>query len=1591
MEKETFKLYCDKVARMNERFPNWYERANSIISDYLRESTTYGYGNVLYNLLAPAHNLIKQETDMHPADSRVLDVYELAAHLSVSCKEENYRFSAYLFAVCVAAAAFFGLTIDDSVCDEFDENELMNFNSAVSVMNETDPYKRQLIRYGIRLLDFSRNNQLVHFRQLKSSTMGLLVRDTHATLKNIMSAKAKIYLSGWRNLAPKMIYRCKVCGRVESFSYEFSAKKDQPARPCPICDANNTHNRKSLEHIKEKLICLPGDEYICSCGAAISVADFEGVGYRCSKCGKYIMPGSAPVISAADLMKIDKNEIFCTVGDVAAKETLRGLMTKSNNLERNFGLHVLYLAYGFLRWRDTNGTEYNSPMLLCPINLSADTSRDKYYFETDPSASGHVFEVNKTLIQMLASYSRTCSITLPELNENDIHSYFTLVRDSFLNADDNIRAIVKDWKIERQFSVGLFHYQKLQLHHDMETNADKYLEHPIIRRLCGDSAAEIEQTTRIDRPSMKYMLLDADSSQEEVIRRAQEGQSFILQGPPGSGKSQTITNIIANALGAGKTVLFVTEKASARSVIMDNLQRCHVSGDKKLTEFVLDFDSFKKRSGAIGREPFVNELNRCIVPYSPTGGYDDSLFVDEELSYKKIGQFMREMHGEYGGRNYLRLLNDMAPYAGYEKLHVSADLVPTDMTKFTKLYDMLDKYYVVAADCPAGIDYKDGVLCGCKGDNGDTLYNAAVSYSSACDQIEDCVATLKSFGWSVISDKGLLKECVTMLKRWADLPAFTKQILEDISVKKLDDLITRAERRMLLVTLLSQHPGINYVGKVVHDKGMALDTASLAIQGKKYSLFFKRLSKKYQAWRESIFGCFKSAPAGTKYADVLSALDMIAQYKDYHEKSESNLRQRSEDINLFGYEPANAEAWGKLIDDLNAAKAILADNNIEILDLDSDPSWALRFERSAYASTRADIISLAESLKKAIDSEECEGNKIASYFRMDVSGSHYPYYATTAHEIVDNRRCLAPLHRLDLLLSELQVNGWSPVLDELIDEKEGDFATAKCRLFKTYYINVINAFINDNQLEAIRDFTRSGHEKLLARYGEIEKQLLSSGAKRIYETLKAYLKEAASHRPGGSLGTYPKLQSKTHYSIKRTISENWDYISHIKPCFMMSPLNVSQYIDIGINFDIVIFDEASQIFTEDALASIVRGRQVIIAGDSKQLPPCDFFRAGDSSQDDEDTYYDEDSNNEYSLLTTADSVLPDASVSLMWHYRSSDESLIHFANQAMDYNLITFPSAKHDCDDGVELVRVAYSPVRCYEAGKGKEHINRAEVDAIVERIYAEMTHPTRRKFSIGVVAFSNAQAFEIESEWEKFKQKPENKDSIEKWEDEHKEEPLIFCNLDTVQGDERDTTIISVCYSKDASGKFILPYLGRIRLESGKKRINVAVTRARHRMIVFSMLDESTLRDAINSSAAPENNKEGARMLLDFIGYADSHGGKRRTVSGETESEIAKSVCSVLDENGIAYDCEVGMSECKISIAVVRDRHSSGDYCFGIIIDDPGRVDFDSVREYSRLTEQILSNKYGWKLYRVFPISWINDYENEKAMLLENIRNAMA
>ena len=1578
MEKDTFLSYCDRLTLMGKAAPRWADMPSSIIGDYLRESCSYGFGQALERLLIPAYRIIKGRGGGFVGDES--ELCELASLLSATVVTDEYRFDAYYFTICVAAVSFFGVSVDAIDCEGFDENELMRFDCSVSVQDEPDPQRKRLKRFGIRLLDYSRTNQLVHFRPIKSATMGLFCADPRATIRHLFKEGSKVYLANWGKLHPKMIYKCKLCGRTEVFPYDSAAKRTQPARPCPVCDAENVHNRKSLIPITERLYRLPQDGYRCRCGNRIGFEELSGSALKCPKCGSAVAIDTAPFVAYDDLSAYDASVMISTSNGALTGDVAKKLANKAKTMDRNFGLHVLYLAYGFLEWKDANGTEYHSPLLLCPINLGVDRSRGQYYFEVDASSGGK-FELNKTLIQMLAAYSKTCSISLPTPDPDDVLGYFSRLRTRLKVGDDAITAITKDWEIDAGFGIGLFHYQKLQLHADIEENGEKYLQHPIVRRLCGDLAAAIASPVPRERSAAKYVTLDADSSQDAVIKAAQEGRSFILQGPPGSGKSQTITNIITSALGEGKSVLFVTEKASARSVILDNLAQS-TGADKSLTDFVLDFDSFRKHGGAVSRAAFVEELNRCLTGVSPVGGYDDRLLSDEAFRYEQIKTFMKQMRGEYGGRNYLRLLQDMAQYSPYAPLN-TISLIPSDRAAFIALCDMIEKGYEALKTCGCEDRYKHP-LYGCIGDPTNKLAAVAERYRELCDEVEALLADLRSYGWNADADPEYLTLCAKQARLWSEMPRLSSEILDDLSEKKVASLLARATERCETIQRIEEEENSKEVSSIDKKRFAAFDLGEAQAKAEHYRLFLRRVGSKYDAWLDGILGCIQGRGQRKDYASAVSALDRLRRYARLLEAKERIRAARTEDVALFGFEPVGLDEWTELRADLTRLQKILRGHDRRVFDR-KRADWVDRFRPERYYETVKHLRALADQPKELKSKEALLSKEMSPYMRK--ASADFLAYAEIAKAITEHRGLLAAWRRLCDALTAIDDKGLTPVWRELI--RSGcDLDVAKARLFRTFYQKTIEAFVERNGLTYVRDFDRAEHERLMRKYAEADMGVLSTSAARLCEALDGYLKEAAAKHGGGTSSEYPKFPAKTDRSIKQFISENYDYIRRIKPCFMMSPLNVSQYVDVGITFDLVIFDEASQIFTEDALAAIVRGRQVIIAGDSKQLPPCDFFRAGESMQDDEEQYYEEEANVENSLLNAADEALSDASAALAWHYRSCDEALIDFSNREMEYNLISFPSAKKNANDGICFVSVPYDPNACYDAGKGGTHVNPGEADEIVRLIYDEMTHPERRGFSIGVVAFSNAQAFEIETRWEEFKQLPDKKDAIEAWERAHEKEPLIFCNLDTVQGDERDTTIISVCYSADRNGRFSLPYLGRIRLASGRKRINVAVTRARHRMVVVSTLKSEELRAAIRASSAPEENKSGAQMLCDFLEYARSFSGGPEGRNRHSTDPFVASVCKVLDEANLEYDTEIGRSECKVSIGV-RRANERNNYILGIIIDDPGRADFDSVREYTRLTEQVLSGKYGWKVYRIYPTAWIANYEREKQDLMAAIMSA--
>jgi|GEM_PF-3889146 len=1581
MLKSVFIEYCEKIKAMTAAGDKWRFEKKDYFAGVLGDLYETVFGHVLAGLSANAYEILNERRS-----GTEVDLHELAGLLyvkSYGAESVDFKPSAYYFAVCVMAVALGIVSVDDIDENLFDENEMIGFDGTAALADAKDPQERKLKRYAVRLLDFSRNNQLVHFRPLKSGTLLLYSSSNRALIGSFLRGR-KIFIRSWRKLGVKTLYRCRFCGRYAVGEYDVG-KKAQNAMACPSCDAQSIHGRKSMIPLKEALTVVGEQSFSCSCGCKSDLKAIEANDFKCPDCGKFVDAESFPLISPTSLSVLSDGEVVSGVGDATSKETCKTLVNKAKTMQRNFGLHVLYMAYGFLKWKDSSGTEYNSPILLCPVNINLDKTAGDYYFEADASSGG--FEVNKTLKHMLSSYSSSCSIILPPLADSNLDRYLNVVRQILASSGETIAAVTEKWSVDEKIGLGLFHYQKLQLENDIKENVAEYLNNPIIRRLCDDAECDIGVGDRSE-DYFRYMLLDADSSQEEVIAAAMSGKSFVLQGPPGSGKSQTITNIISTATGSGKTVLFVTQKASARSIIIDNLTRCSSREGRKLTDFVLDFDAFSKRGGAISREPFVNELNDCANRCKPIELPFDASIEEEKLYKAKIRAFMDNMRLVDKGKNLVQILQETAPYLDECVLDNIADM-PSDAEGLTALKHLLNEYYSLVKGGVTALNYQDDRLFGFKGDPTGRSAVVAQGYKDNAAAIRAVASRMAAYGWISTEAEKHIDLAQKALAVWAGLNALNETILFGLNAGKTEGLLSYAtERRNELQSVLT-HVGAGIEKDVALDKFSSFDYDEYSEKLNKYSFFVLRIGKAYTQLLSEIFSYYLPTVEKHTYAAAKSALEKLGLYEHFADKRSVYRSREEEDILRLGVSPNSVEQWDKIISDLKGYKSAFDGGHDAFIAPSQMHAFIMSFAPSAHASTVGRLFADQAELAAKSEKEKSLRAELSGYFDKGVADEESAKLA--AELVLSNKWRLAAWQRVLSTVAEVRSNGFENILNELFTRNCDTFEKALFVVNRTYFEKVLRLFENDHGINTVSAFNRVMHEALLKDYAAADVRSLEGGADRLYSVLAERLSEENLRltAAAGNIGGQFKLQSKTGYSIKRTITENFDYIKRVKPCFMMSPLNVSQYIDISVKFDLIIFDEASQIFTEDALASIVRGKQIIIAGDSKQLPPCDFFRAGEVTQDDADTYFEEERENNNSLLDAADKALVESSVSLAWHYRSCDESLIAFSNKYMNYGLISFPSAIRNPNDGIFYENVPYKPSTCYVAGKGGSHVNIGEADRVVELIWKEITSPERGEFSVGVVAFSNAQAFEIESRWEVFKSAPDKRAYVDAWENRHESEPIIFCNLDTMQGDERDTMILSICYGKDAKGKFNLPYLGRIRLSSGKKRINVAITRSRHRMIVVSTLDAATLNSAINLSAAPDENKEGAKMLADFLGYASSFSAENAVVQAPTENLLVKSVCKAISVTQAAYDTEIGRSDCKISIGI-RNPKKPDSYVLGIIIDDPRRTDFDSPREYARLTEQVLTQKYNWNIYRVYPAAWIYDNAAEKTKLINAVRNAL-
>ena len=410
-------------------------------------------------------------------------------------------------------------------------------------------------------------------------------------------------------------------------------------------------------------------------------------------------------------------------------------------------------------------------------------------------------------------------------------------------------------------------------------------------------------------------------------------------------------------------------------------------------------------------------------------------------------------------------------------------------------------------------------------------------------------------------------------------------------------------------------------------------------------------------------------------------------------------------------------------------------------------------------------------------------------------------------------------------------------------------------------------------------------------------------------------------------------------------------------------------MNADMQFDVVIFDEASQIFPQDAIGAIYRGKQLIVVGDSKQMPPSNFFNTSADMDDDSE---DESITDFESILDLCSTSFPQRR--LKWHYRSRYEQLISFSNKNFyDNDLITFPSAKGDARGvGVDYYYVDGTFDR-------QSKTNLKEAERVVELVFENIEqYPTR---SLGVVAFSVAQQTLIEKLIAKRRQNDPSKEPFFK--SDHTE-PFFVKNLETVQGDERDTIIFSIAYAKDSQGRLLLNF-GPVNRAGGERRLNVAVTRAKYNVQLVISMHYSDI-DLARTQAV------GARLLREYLDYAENGMvALERSMSvsafDQFDSEFEMEVCEFLRNNGYEVDTQVGCSSFKIDLAL-KHPHTSN-YLLAIECDGAAYRSSKTARDRDRLRQSILENM-GWKFYRIWSTDWFRNKQVEKERLLAAVKNAV-
>lgn len=533
----------------------------------------------------------------------------------------------------------------------------------------------------------------------------------------------------------------------------------------------------------------------------------------------------------------------------------------------------------------------------------------------------------------------------------------------------------------------------------------------------------------------------------------------------------------------------------------------------------------------------------------------------------------------------------------------------------------------------------------------------------------------------------------------------------------------------------------------------------------------------------------------------------------------------------------------------------------------------------------------------------------------------------------------------------------------------------------------VNEFYGYEILRTFREletFTHTSQEHLTEAFRKADRELLQQ-AQALVAQRAADRRQHAGNGMGPVRGwtEWALLRNEVnkqarHIPIRQLMQRAGKSVVAWKPCLMMSPLSVAQYLTPSCTpFDLVVMDEASQIRPEDALGAVARAKQIVVVGDTKQMPPSNYWSR--MIEDDEDEETDEETagrsaaQDAESILECAKNAFPPAQ-RLLWHYRSQHESLIRFSNYAYyDEELIVFPAANDD--SGRLGIKFHHLPEGRYKAGA---RVNEVEADFVARAALDHlMTNSTE---SLLVATFNRPQQELIDSLIEKYA--TEDEAILERLEEarQHLKEPFAVKNLENVQGDERDVIFVSCTYGPDINSGKVLQRFGPVAGAGGRRRLNVLFTRAKRRLEVFSSMTHDQI-------AGRPGEPNGVNDLHDYLRFAQTGilADRGQPTGQPPDSYFEEAVMRVVASTGLRPVPQVGVSSYRIDIGVEHPARP-GEYLLGIECDGAMYHSAKTARDRDRLRQEVLERR-GWKIHRIWSTDWFRQNQAAKERLLTVLR----